>query len=108
MDTVCNFGQHPWRVRSCKVKSSRLFTPLIVKLLIGETSSYYCREALKAFYRSGMRDSMENLFRYVIRVFYSHERITCHRETGYMKYKSKDGVQTNINYLLPILNELTD
>ncbi len=39
---------------------------------------------------------MENLARYIIRASFSQERMTYHRETGQVEYKSKDGAQTKV------------
>ena len=41
-------------------------------------------------------NSMENLARYIIRAPFSKERMTYHRETGQVEYKSKDGAQTQV------------
>ncbi|MCK4467896.1 MAG: transposase [Desulfobacterales bacterium] len=35
--------------------------------------------------------SMENLARYIIRASFSQERMSCHRETGHVEYKSRVG-----------------
>ncbi len=40
--------------------------------------------------------SMENLARYIIRASFSQERMTYHRETGHVEYKSKDGSQAKV------------
>jgi hypothetical protein len=40
--------------------------------------------------------SMENLARYIIRASFSQERMTYHRETGQVEYKSKDGSQAKV------------
>ena len=40
--------------------------------------------------------SMENLARYIIRASFSQERMTYHRETGQVEYKSKDGLQAKV------------
>ncbi len=39
---------------------------------------------------------MENLARYIIRASFSQERMSYHRETGHVEYKSKDGSQTKV------------
>ena len=39
---------------------------------------------------------MENLARYIIRASFSQERMTYHRETGQVEYKSKDGSQAKV------------
>lgn len=38
----------------------------------------------------------KNLARYIIRASFSQERMTYHRETGQVEYKSKDGAQTKV------------
>jgi hypothetical protein len=40
--------------------------------------------------------SMENLARYIIRASFSQERMTYHRETGQVGYRSKDGTETKL------------
>lgn len=40
--------------------------------------------------------SMENLARYIIRASFSQKRMTYHRETGHVEYKSKGGAQTKV------------
>jgi hypothetical protein len=40
--------------------------------------------------------SIENLARYIFRASFSQERMTYHRETSQVAYKSKDGSQTKI------------
>ncbi len=39
---------------------------------------------------------MENLARYIIRASFSQERMSYHRETGHVEYKSKDGSQAKV------------
>lgn len=40
--------------------------------------------------------SMENLARYIIRASFSQERMSYHRETRQVQYRSKDGAQTKV------------
>ena len=42
------------------------------------------------------KKSMENLARYIIRASFSQERMTYHRETGQVGYRSKDGTETKL------------
>jgi len=39
---------------------------------------------------------MENLARNIIRASFSQQRMTYHRKTGQVEYKSKDGAQTKV------------
>jgi hypothetical protein len=39
---------------------------------------------------------MENFARYIIRASFSQERMTYHRETGHVEYKSKGGSQMKV------------
>ena len=39
---------------------------------------------------------MENLARYIIRASFSQERMTYHRETDQVEYRSKDGKETKV------------
>ncbi len=44
--------------------------------------------------------SMENLACYIIRASFSQERMTYHRETGQVEYRSKDGKETKMLHAL--------
>jgi len=46
------------------------------------------------------RKSMENLACYIIRASFSQERMTYHRETGQVEYRSKDGKETKVLHAL--------
>jgi hypothetical protein len=39
---------------------------------------------------------MENLARYIIRAYFSQERMTYHRESGQVEYQSKDGKEARV------------
>lgn len=46
------------------------------------------------------KKSIENLARYIIRASFSQERMTYHRETGQVEYRSKDGKETKMLHAL--------
>jgi len=43
---------------------------------------------------------MKNLSCYIIRASFSQERMTCHRETGQVEYRLKDGKETKMLHAL--------
>jgi putative transposase len=49
---------------------------------------------------SCQKKSMENLACYIIRASFSQERMTYHRETGQVEYRSKDGKETKMLHAL--------